>query len=78
VSFVEEEDEYAFTVKGTLDAGKVIVSVGGVLLEMVIDSGASTNVMDKHLWEDLKKKHIICTSRKTTKKLYAYETAERM
>ena len=38
------------------------VSVGGVPLEMVIDSGASTNVMDKHLWEDLKKKHIKYTS----------------
>jgi hypothetical protein len=56
VSFIDEEDEYAFTVIGTLDAGKVIVSVGGVPLEMVIDSGVSTNVIDKHLWEDLKKK----------------------
>jgi hypothetical protein len=72
VSFVDEEDEYAYTAKKTLDTGKVTVSVGRVQLEMVIDSGASTNVIDKHLWEDLKKKHIKCTSRKTTKKLYAY------
>jgi hypothetical protein len=72
VSFVDEEDEYAFTVKETLDTGRVTVSVGGIPLEMVIDSGASTNVIDKYLWEDLKKKHIKCTSRKTTKKLYAY------
>jgi hypothetical protein len=72
VSFVDEEDEYAFTAKETLDTRKVTVSVGGIQLEMVIDSGASTNVIDKHLWKDLKKKHIKCTSRKTTKKLYAY------
>ena len=72
MSFVDEEDEYAFTVKETLDTGKVTVFVGGVQLEIVIDSGASTNVIDKYLWEDLKKKHIKCTSRKTTKKLYAY------
>ena len=63
VSFVDEEDEYAFTVKGTLETGKVTVSVGGVPVEMIIDSGASTNVIDKCLWENLKKKHIKFTSR---------------
>ena len=71
VSFVDEEDEYAFTVKGTLETGKVAVSVGGVLVEMIIDSGLS-NVIDKCLWENLKKKHIKCTSRRAIKRLYAY------
>ncbi|XP_028412944.1 serine/arginine-rich splicing factor RS2Z32-like [Dendronephthya gigantea] len=55
VSFVEEEDKYAFAVKGQSETGKVEVSVGGVSVEMVIDSGASTNVIDKYLWEKLKK-----------------------
>ena len=57
---------------GHFATGKVAVSVGGVPLEMVIDSGASKNVIDKCLWENLKKKHIKCTSKRTTKKLYAY------
>ena len=72
VSFVDEEDEYAFTVKGTLETGKVAVSVEGVAVESIIDSGASTNVIDKCLWENLKKKHVKCTSRRAIKRLYAY------
>ena len=58
--------------KGTLETGKVAVFVGGVPVEMVIGSGTSANVIDKNLWENLKKKHIKCTSRRNTKKLYAY------
>ena len=73
VSFVDEElDEYAFTVKGTLKTEKVAVFVGGVPVELIIDSGASTNVIGKCLWENLKKKHIKCTSRRAIKRLYAY------
>ena len=48
--------------KGTLETGKVAVFVGGVPVEMVIDFGPSGNVIDKYLWENLKKKHIKCTS----------------
>ena len=36
------------------------VSVGGIPVEMVIDSGASMNVIHKCLWEDLKKKLELC------------------
>lgn len=43
------------------------MSVGGVPVEMVIDSGASANVIDKGLREDLKKKHINCMSRRATR-----------
>jgi hypothetical protein len=67
-----QEDEYVFTVKEKLGTGKVTVCVGGVPLEIHVDSGASTNFIDKHLWEFLEKKHIKCTLRKTTKELYAY------
>ena len=37
-----------------------------------IDSGASANVISQALWEQLKKQHIKCVSRRSTKKLYAY------
>ena len=46
--------------------------MGGVVVEMLIDSGASTNVIDKNLWSKLKQKKIKCVSRKNDKKLYAY------
>ena len=39
---------------------------------MVVDSGASTNVIDKHLWSKLKREKIGCVSKKSNKKLYPY------
>ena len=39
---------------------------------MLIDSGASTNVIDKNMWSKLKQDKIKCVSRKSDKKLYAY------
>ena len=45
----EDEDEYAFIVKSASQPGKIEVLIGDILVEMVVDSGASTNVIDKHL-----------------------------
>ena len=39
---------------------------------MLIVSGASTNVIDKGTWEELKSQRIECKSQKYEKKLYAY------
>ena len=41
-------------------------------MKMVIDSGASTNIVDKGVWNDLKQQKIVCVSKKCDKKLYAY------
>ena len=67
-----DDDEYAFTVGGGNSGGTINVLVGGVSVRMLIDSGASTNVMDKGTWEELKSQKIECKSRKCEKKLYAY------
>ena len=67
-----DEDEYAFTVNSVTSPEKIEVTVGGVVVEMLIDSGASTNVIDKNLWSKLKQDKIKCVSRKSDKKLYAY------
>ena len=45
---------------------------------MIIDSGANANVFSQALWEQLKKQHIKCVSRRRTKKLYAYGAATRL
>ena len=63
----EDEDEYAFIVKSALQPGKIEVFIGGILVEMVVDSGASTNVIDKHLWSKLKQEKIECVSKKSYK-----------
>ena len=64
----DEEDEYAFTVKSVSQPEKVQVIVGGCVVKMVIDSGASTNIVDKGLWSDLKQQKIVCVSKKCDKK----------
>ena len=73
VNFVESEaDEYAFSVMSRGHTETVEVTVGGRKIPMLIDSGASANIIDKELWNSLKEKRIRCTSRKSNKKLYAY------
>ena len=51
----DDKDEYAFIVKSTSQPGKIEVFIGDILVEMVVDSGASTNVINKHLWSKLRK-----------------------
>ncbi|PFX21225.1 Gag-Pro-Pol polyprotein [Stylophora pistillata] len=67
-----DEDEYAFTVNSATSPEKIEVTVDGVVVTMLIDSGASTNVIDKNLWLKSKQDKIKCVSRKSDKKLYAY------
>ncbi|XP_044180988.1 uncharacterized protein K02A2.6-like [Acropora millepora] len=68
----EDEGEYAFIVKSALQPGKTEVFIGDILVEMVIDSEESVNVIDKHLWSKLKREKIECVSKKSNKKLYPY------
>ena len=39
---------------------------------MIIDSGASTNIIDKQTWEWLKRNKVKCKSARSDKKLFAY------
>ena len=68
----EDEDEYAFIVKSASQPGKIEMFIGGILVETVVDSRASTNVIDKHLSSKLKHEKIECVSKKSNKKLYPY------
>ena len=67
-----DEDEYAFIVNSATSPEKMDVTIGGAVVEMLIDSGTSTNVIDKNLWSKLKQDKIKCVSRKSDKKLYSY------
>ncbi|PFX25919.1 Retrovirus-related Pol polyprotein from transposon opus [Stylophora pistillata] len=57
-----DDDEYAFTVGRGTTGGMINVLVGGISVRMHIDSGASTNVIDKGTWEELKSQKIECKS----------------
>ena len=43
---------------------------------MIIDSGASTNVIGENLWVKLKENKVKCTSKKCNKSLYTYGSQE--
>ena len=69
------DSEYAFGVLGGADNpdnGETSVKIGGVQVTMIIDSGASCNVLDRNLWEYLKANKVRCASSKANKKLYSY------
>jgi len=56
----DESDEFAFMI-GSADesSGTIDICVGGVPLRgLLIDSGATCNLIDRMTWEDLKQKQI--------------------
>ena len=59
----ENRDDYAFTVDNTgNESGVVDLKVGGVAItSILIDSGATCNIMDKAIWEMLKKDGVKCS-----------------
>ena len=61
---------YAFTVGGRSEE-KIEVTVGGCKLNIIIDSGARTDIIDKETWEWLKKNKVKCESARSSRKLYA-------
>ncbi|XP_033111381.1 uncharacterized protein LOC117112417 [Anneissia japonica] len=73
----ENEDDYAFGIRDDImhinsKATKVNVCMDVHKVEMIIDSGATANIIDKDLWQKLKCKQIKCKSELTNRKLYAY------
>ncbi len=70
---VDSDDEYAVSIGQT---EKTEIKIGGNPVDVIIDSGATVNIIDNSLWEVLKKKKVKCRSQKTDKKLFAYGSDE--
>lgn len=70
---IEENCEYAFHIHDD-NTPMIGVKVGGINLDVLIDSGASSNIISEKTWESLKAQRISCVSQKgpTKKNLYAY------
>ena len=49
-----EQVDYAFRVTDRVQSNMLKLSVGGVELEMLVDSGATNNIVDEETWEQLK------------------------
>ena len=61
---------------GKYVANRVSNRVGVPKIQFIIDSGASCNIIDRQLWEELKKNKVKYISRKYKKKLFAYGSTE--
>ena len=65
---------YAFTVTNEVNSNLLKLFVGGVELEMLVNSEVTNNIVDEKTWEDLKAKKIKCKSEAApiNRRLYAY------
>ena len=76
------EKDFAFSVNresSRNDFGYTDLEVGDAALNKVlIDSGASCNLVDESTWEELKRQQIRCTSKTESKTLFAYGQSEPM
>ena len=71
-----QETSQAFTIGG-VNHPTVTTNIGGVQnIHMIVDSGASCNVIDSCLWEELKRRRVKCISKKSDKKLYPYGSSK--
>ena len=68
------EYEFAFGITDGNASSTINVSVGGVKLDVLIDSGATHNIIDEDTWMYLKSKGITCTSsaKPPGQQLYTY------
>jgi len=73
-SDTESEGEFTFTVKDRFGNSKITLDVGNVPLSMIIDSGATCNIVDINTWNFLKtQSNFHCISHdKTNKHIFAY------
>ena len=71
----EDESAFAFHLKDSSNRGPTVkANIGGVDMQILVDSGATKNIVDVTTWEWLKQNHIICESKvaQRHKKLYSY------
>ena len=73
-----EQVDYAFRITNEVHSNLLELSVGGVQLGMLVDSGATNNIVDEETWESLKAKKIKCKSEAAPidRKLYAYASSK--
>ncbi|XP_060078270.1 uncharacterized protein LOC132557761 [Ylistrum balloti] len=60
-----EQNNYAFNVSQRSRSEKFRLQVDKQDVDFIVDSGATVNIIDRKLWEQLKQNHITCKSEKT-------------
>ena len=71
--FSDSDFDYVYHIQPNKDKAYVTLNVGGInIANLLIDSGAATNIINKNTWEWLKKQRIQAKTRKSAKTLFAY------
>ena len=68
----DSSDDYIFTVSSQHMKGDIRVDIGGITIPVIIDSGATVNIIDRNMWEYTKERKVKCNNKLTNKKVYAY------
>jgi transposase InsO family protein len=68
---LKDSDDCAFKI-GENENGDIDIDVSGVKINVLIDSGATCNIVDEHTWAKLKQARIQCSNRKDEREIYAY------
>ena len=72
----DSDSDHAFTIVDEKQP-MVFVNIGGIPnVAMIVDSGASCNVIDRQLWKYLKQNKEKCVSTKHKEQLYPYGSSE--
>lgn len=76
VNQVEGQPEYVFIIQDNYMDDRLNVCLGNVNLKMLVDSGATSNIIDESTWERLKSMNIKCHSYipETERKLFSYSS----
>lgn len=72
------QNDYAFIIKENDMPEILTFCVGGIELKMLVDSGATSNIMGENVWEKLKAQKIKCESYvpKERRNMYAYSSTQ--
>jgi len=70
----DSSDDFVFGVDGNKKLKCVNLNIGGVLLQMIVDTGSTVNIIDGDTWDNLKCKRVKCiTQRKgCDRELFTY------
>ena len=72
----DDEYQHAFACKTGVRSNMLTVNVGGIDIEVIVDSGSDCNIVGRGLWTDLKRQKIKCESRKTSQTIFPYASKQ--
>jgi len=72
----ENNEELVFSIEGQSKQGEIKIFIGGAFVRVLIDSGASCNIISSETYEKLKGCGMKCNAKKYGKKLFAYGQSE--